>query len=129
MFQQRDGEVVKRFQVQIEGRSTGGALVLREDFVYSDGKTQQRIWTLRRAADGSWRGSAADVVGEAVGRASGNALNLRYQLRLPVGDSTWDMDMDDWMYLVDEHTLINRTRMSKFGYEVGQVTIFFRNQE
>ena len=36
--------------------------------------------------------------------------------------------MDDWMYLMDEDTLINRTLMSKFGVEVGQVTLFFRRQ-
>ena len=38
------------------------------------------------------------------------------------------MSMDDWMYLMDEDTLINRTAMSKFGVEVGQVTLFFRRQ-
>lgn len=32
------------------------------------------------------------------------------------------------MYLMDEDTLINRTSMSKFGVDVGQVTLFFRRQ-
>ena len=55
-------------------------------------------------------------------------MHWRYNLNLPVDDSTYEMSMDDWMYLMDEDTLINRTRMSKFGVEVGQVTIFFRRQ-
>jgi hypothetical protein len=55
-------------------------------------------------------------------------LHWRYRLNLPVDDSTYEMSMDDWMYLMDEDTLINRTSMSKFGVEVGQVTIFFRRQ-
>jgi hypothetical protein len=33
---------------------------------------------------------------------------------------------DDWMYLMDDDTLINRSSMSKFGIELGQVTLFFR---
>ena len=129
MFQKRNGEVVKRFHVQIDGRINDGKLILDEHFVYSDGKTQQRVWTLTHAADGSWHGTASDVIGEAVGRVAGNALNWRYTLRLPVDDTTYDVQFDDWMYLMDSHTLINRASVSKFGIEVGQVTLFFRKQE
>jgi hypothetical protein len=68
------------------------------------------------------------VVGVAEGQVAGNTLNWRYRLNLPVDDSTYEMSMDDWMYLMDEDTLINRTSMSKFGVEVGQVTLFFRRQ-
>jgi len=129
MFQARSGEVQKRFTVSIESRGTGDQLVLDEHFLYSDGKTQDRRWTLRRSADGVWHGTAPDVVGEALGRIAGNALNWRYTLRQPVGDTTYELDFDDWMYLMDENTLINRARVSKFGLEVGQVTLFFRNRE
>jgi len=126
MFQQRSGEVVTRFHVTIDGQQRDGQLVLDERFVYSDGKRQQRIWTLRRQPDGSWQGTADDVIGVATGKAAGNALNWRYTLRLPVGDTTYDVQFDDWMFLIDERTLINRAKVTKFGIEVGQVTLFFR---
>lgn len=129
MFQGRSGEVQKRFAVEIDAHGSGDTLVLDEHFRYSDGTTQERRWSLQRAADGVWHGTAADVVGEALGRIAGNALNWRYTLRQPVGDTTYDLDFDDWMFLMDDHTLINRARVSKFGIEVGQVTLFFRNQE
>jgi hypothetical protein len=129
MFQGRGGEVQKRFHVTIDAHGGGDLLVLDEHFVYSDGTTQEREWTLRRAADGVWHGTAADVVGEALGRICGNALNWRYTLRQPVGDTTYDLDFDDWMFLQDDNTLINRASVAKFGVEVGQVTLFFRNRE
>jgi len=129
MFQARNGEIQKRFTVSIDSHGSGDQLVLDEHFVYSDGKTQDRRWTLRRAADGVWHGTAPDVVGEALGRIAGNALNWRYTLRQPVGETTYDLDFDDWMVLIDDSTLINRARVSKFGVEVGQVTLFFRNRE
>ena len=129
IFQGRSGEVQKRFTVTIDSHGGGDTLVLDEHFTYSDGKTQERQWTLIRASDGVWHGTAADVVGEALGRIAGNALNWRYTLRQPVGDTTYDLDFDDWMYLMDDNTLINRARVSKFGVEVGQVTLFFRNRE
>jgi hypothetical protein len=78
--------------------------------------------------DGTWRGHAADVVGEAVGRVAGNALQWRYTLRLPVDQTTYEVQLDDWMYLIDGQTLINHASMSKFGFEVGRVTLFFRRQ-
>jgi hypothetical protein len=49
-------------------------------------------------------------------------------LSLPVDGSVYEVSLDDWMYLMDEDTLINRSSMSKLGVEVGQVTLFFRRQ-
>ena len=128
MFQKRSGEVVKRFEVNIVSRREGNNLILDERFLYSDGTRQRRVWTLTPEGQGRWSGRAEDVVGIAKGQIAGNTLHWRYRLNLPVDDSTYEMSMDDWMYLMDEDTLINRTSMSKFGVEVGQVTIFFRRQ-
>ncbi len=128
MFQQRDGSVVKRFQVVIESKKVDGQLVLDERFRYDDGSTQQRIWRLTKQADGSWRGKADDVQGEAIGNIAGNVLNWRYTLLLPVDGKIYEMQMDDWMYLQDENHMLNRASMRKFGFEVGQVTLFFKRR-
>jgi hypothetical protein len=128
MFQKRNGEVVKRFHVVIEGHESDGALVLDEHFDYSDGSHQQRIWTLRHQPDGRWTGTAADVVGTAEGAVSGNTLHWGYVLHLPVDDKTYDVSFDDWMYLVDDMTMVNRARMSKFGVRLGEVTLLFRRR-
>jgi hypothetical protein len=129
MFQKRNGTVVKRFHVVITGKKIADQLVLDEQFKYDDGSTQQRIWYLTKQADGNWRGKADDVKGEAIGQIAGNALNWHYTLLLPVDGSIYEMRMDDWMYLMDDETLINRTSMQKFGVEVGQVTLFFRRRK
>jgi hypothetical protein len=126
IFQDRSGEVVKRFKVDITSRREGERLILDERFLYSDGTRQQRVWSLVPAGDGRWLGRAADVIGEAHGEVAGNALRWRYQLNLDVDGATWEVDFDDWMYLMDEDTLINRSSMSKLGVELGQVTLFFR---
>lgn len=38
----------------------------------------------------------------------------------------YDVSLDDWMYMIDEQTLANRSSMTKLGVEVGQITLFFR---
>ena len=128
MFQKRNGEVVKRFQVQIDASWQGERGILDESFVYSDGSKQRRVWQLTRVAQGRYVGRADDVEGDAVGEVSGNALRWRYVLRLPVDGVEYRVDFDDWMYLIDRETMANRSVMSKFGVELGQVTPFFRRR-
>lgn len=125
LFTDRAGKVQRRFVVQLLGRWQGDVGTLEEDFVYSDGKTERRVWTLTALGDGRYRGTAGDVIGEARGEARGNALNWRYTLRLPVGDTTYDVQFDDWMYLMDERVMLNKARMSKFGIHLGDVTLAF----
>ena len=125
MFQDRSGEVIKRFHVDIQSRREGDKLILDERFLYSDGTRQRRVWTLTPDGAGRWIGTADDVVGEAIGEVAGNALRWRYHLNLPVDDSTYVVYFDDWMYLMDDDTLINRSVMSKFGIKLGEVTLSF----
>jgi hypothetical protein len=122
----RQGQVTQRFTVQITGTWRGDIGTLDEQFSYSDGRQQTRIWTLQRGADGRYTGRAADVVGDAQGQAAGNALNWRYTLRVPVDGRTWEVDFDDWMFLVDEQVMINRAVMSKFGIRLGEVLLSFQ---
>ncbi|NDP41744.1 MAG: DUF3833 domain-containing protein [Aromatoleum sp.] len=127
MFQDRSGKVVKRFHVRIDAKWEGNRGTLDEHFEYADGEKQNRVWTLVKDGD-RYTGTAADVVGNALGQAQGNALHWNYLLALPVDGRVWNMDMDDWMYLIDENTMLNRTTMSKFGLRVGEVTLSFRKR-
>ena len=129
IFQDRSGEVVKRFHVVIEAKWQGEFGTLDERFTYSDGSTQRRVWTITRLGDGRYRGTADDVVGEAQGEAAGNALRWRYVLALPVGDKVYNVDFDDWMFLMDQRVMLNRSVMSKWGFRLGEVTLSFYKRE
>ena len=128
MFTDRQGKVVKRFSVVMRGSWTGDTGTLDEDFSYSDGTREKRVWTIRKTAPGRYIGTASDVVGEAIGSAAGNALNWRYVLDLKVGDKSYHVDFDDWMYLMDDVVMLNRARMSKFGFALGEVTLAFKKR-
>jgi hypothetical protein len=119
---------VRRFTVQMTGTWEGNEGVLDEHFTYSDGTTERRVWRLTDLGNGNWRGRANDVVGDAVGVTSGNAFNFRYTLRLAVDGRTWDVQFDDWMFLMDERVMLNRAVMSKFGIRLGEVTLSFYKQ-
>lgn len=125
MFQDRSGKVVKRFHVVIDASWVGDTGTLDERFTYSDGTKQRRVWTLLRQSDGSYIGRADDVVGDARGEVAGNALRWRYVLALPVDGKVYNVDFDDWMYLIDDKVMLNRSAMSKFGIHLGEVTLSF----
>lgn len=125
LFTDRSGKVVKRFTVQMVGRWDGPHGTLEEDFVYSDGTRQRRVWHLTDLGQGRWRGTADDVAGQAQGQSAGNALNWHYTLKLPVDGRVIEVQFDDWMYLMDERTMLNKAVMSKFGFTLGEVTLTF----
>jgi hypothetical protein len=125
MFQDRSGQVVKRFEVAMTGTWQGNSGVLDELFSYSDGTTERRVWRLTQHPDGRVTGFADDVVGEATGAVRGNAMQWQYILRLPVDGSVYEVSMDDWMYLLNDRIMINRTAMSKWGVHLGDVTLTF----
>ncbi|MBI5257126.1 MAG: DUF3833 domain-containing protein [Burkholderiales bacterium] len=122
----RSGKVLQRFTVDLQGRWQGNEGVLEEKFAYADGRREQRIWRLTALPDGRYTGRADDVLGEAQGQAAGNALNWRYTLKLPVDGQVYEVQFDDWMFLVDEQVMLNRAVMSKFGIRVGEVLLSFR---
>ena len=129
IFTDRSGAVVKRFTVLIQanwtvvdGKKVG---VLDESFEYSDGTKQKRLWKLTEVAPGKYVGKADDVVGDAQGESAGNALNWAYTLALPVDGTIYNVQFDDWMYLVTPKVMLNKAQMSKFGINLGEVTLSF----
>lgn len=125
IFTDRSGKVVRRFTVLMKCQWTGDEGVLDETFTYSDGKTDRRVWRLKKLPGGHYTGTAGDVVGTATGQAAGNAFQWSYTLRLPVDDKVYDVQFDDWMYLIDERVMLNKAVMSKFGIRLGEVTLSF----
>lgn len=125
LFQDRFGTVRRQFTVDISGTVDGDELVIDERFRYSDGETDRRVWRIRKTGDHSYEGRAGDVIGMARGEAYGNALNWSYDMDLKVGDRTISVHFNDWMFLQPDGALLNRATVTKFGIEIGEVTVFF----
>ena len=119
----RGGEAIRRFNAEIKAYWKDGTGTLEEDFLFDDGEEQRRVWMLRPAGEGHYVGTAGDVVGEGQVTVAGNAMFLDYVLRIPYGDGTLDLRIDDRMYLVSPDVLINESKMKKFGLRVGEILL------
>lgn len=128
IFRDRFGEVRRQFVVDVQGawNAETQTLTLDESFRYADGETDTRVWTIEKKGPHRYVGTAGDVIGEAEGEAYGNAFTWRYRVELPVKGSTWTVTFDDWMFLQPDGILLNTATVTKWGVEVGTVTITFR---
>ena len=124
-FQDRSGAVKRRFSVDITGTVNDDVLTLDERFIYDDGEHEQRIWVIKRLDENLYSGTAGDVIGEAQGRSAGSVFTWRYTLDLPYKDSSIHVKFDDWMFLQPDGVMLNRAQVSKWGFKVGEVTLFF----
>ncbi len=127
IVQDRSGKVTRRFRADIKASWQGNEGILDEVFWFDDGERSTRLWRLRDVGDGRYLGTAGDVVGQASGQVRGSVFRWQYDLLIPFGDEEVQVRLDDWLYLVTENRLLNRTSISKFGIEVGEVTLVIEN--
>lgn len=123
------GRVVSRFVAEMEGRWEGNRGVLAESFCYDSGATQQREWRLTLGNDGTLSAEADDVVGIGTGCAQGAALHLQYRIRLPESAGGHVLDATDWMYLVENGTVVNRSQFCKYGIRVAELVATMRKKD
>ena len=130
IVQDRSGEIVQRFVVNIDGSMLDGNLILDESFDYQLGEgPSKRVWTISKNPDGTYQGKASDIAGDALGRSYGNAFNFAYEMDLLVDGSTYRVNFDDWFWAFDDKTMMNRSYIKKFGIVMAEVTIFMQKQD
>lgn len=123
VIKNRSGKVIRYFNADIKAYWENGIGTLEEDFIFDDGKPERRVWTLTPQADGTYTGTAGDVIGDGQITLAGNSMFLDYLLRIPYNDGTLDLRIDDRMYLVNPTMLINESTMTKFGVRVGEILL------
>lgn len=121
----RGGKVRRSFNAVMQGawEEKEGTLhgVLTEDFAFDDGEKLLRRWEFIKTATGSYSGTASDVDGVASLAASGNALRMDYDLKVPVSGKSIILNVEDWLWLMEPEVLVNKSTMRKWGFRVGEI--------
>lgn len=120
------GRVSSRFVAEMHGRWEGNRGTMDESFRYASGDQQRRRWHLTLAEDGAIRAEAADLTRPGHGRQQGAAARLCYRIRLPEQAGGWVLDVTDWMYLMENGTIINRSQFRKYGVKVAELVATMR---
>ena len=123
------GRVTSRFVADIEAQWTGNTGRMTEVFHYDSGTVQERVWTLTLGNDGGIRAEAPDVLGTGTGQQCGSAVMLNYRIQLTPEAGGHVMDTTDWMYLMANGTIMNRSQFRKFGIKVAELVATMRPKD
>lgn len=120
------GRVASRFVADMQGAWQSNEGELNEAFRFASGQTQTRTWRLKIASDGTVTGIAHDILGPAKGWQSGAALCLTYRIKLAPEEGGHVLNVTDWMYLMENGTIMNHSQMRKFGVKVAELIATIR---
>lgn len=124
VLKNRGGTVTRHFNATIDASwDEEGVGRLVERFEFDDGEVQHRTWTLTPDGEGRYQGTAEDVIGTGELRVSGNALRLDYVLEIDYRGRKLNLNVEDWMWRIDEHTVLNESTLRKWGFRVGSIQL------
>ena len=126
-FEDPFGRVKRSFRADITGHWEDDVFVLTEHFEFADGNTDDRIWHLRfEEGSPDFTATCGDSIGEGRGYHVDNGCYLTYRVGLKIGQRKVSVRFNDLFHLVDNETLLNRAKVSKWGLPVGRLSIAFR---
>ncbi len=120
------GRVSSRFVAHFDAQWDGNVCTMKEVFHYDSGNVQNREWTLRLGNDGKIQATAPDVIGTGSGEQRGSAVLLNYRIKLSDEAGGHVLDTTDWMYLMQNGSIMNRSQFRKFGIKVAELVATMR---
>jgi hypothetical protein len=127
IIQNRKRKVIKKFEFIANAswdNNNNGTII--EKMIYDDGRIDNRTWNLTEKSHNHYIAKSDDVLNYAEIFINGNAMKWSYQMYIPVGKKKYKITFEDWMFLLNEKTLINRNYFKKFGFNVGELTLFMQ---
>ena len=120
------GRVSSRFTADFHAEWDGNTGRMSEHFRYDSGTKQDRLWHLALDDAGNIEASADDLVGKGTGKQIGSGVRLSYRIQLPDSAGGHVLDVVDWMYLLDNGTIMNRSQFRKYGIQVAELVATMR---
>ncbi|MDA8585402.1 DUF3833 domain-containing protein [Rhodobacteraceae bacterium] len=120
------GRVSSRFTAKFDATWDGNTGRMHEHFNYDSGTVQDREWQLTVDDTGKITAKADDLIGDGTGTQAGSGVKLSYRIKLPDSAGGHVLDVTDWMYLLDNGTIVNRSQFRKFGFKVGELVATMR---
>ncbi|MEM9715809.1 MAG: DUF3833 family protein [Pseudomonadota bacterium] len=120
------GRVSARFVADMHANWNGDEGYMTEEFRYDSGTKLDREWTLRVVDGKRIEATAPDIIGTGEGAQEGSGVQLKYAIKLPESSGGHVLNTTDWMYLMENGTIMNRSQMRKFGIKVAELVATIR---
>jgi len=120
------GKANTRFVATMQAGWDGDSGSMTEHFTYASGREQERAWAFQMGENGYFTATAPDIIGVAEGQQMGATVRLTYRIKLPEDAGGHVLDVVDWMYLLENGSVMNRSQFRKFGIKVAELVATFR---
>ena len=129
MFIDRFGNIQKRFSADVKCEAANDGFVLHEYFTFDDGKTETRIWEIKRTSEKNFIGVTDDVRDRAKGTLTNIGLLWRYDFYLELFGRRVLVNFDDKMIMQSADVVLNHATITKFGFKLGELFISFHRTD
>jgi hypothetical protein len=117
------GWIVTDCQGQPDGANR---LHMTQHLTFQAGPAQDRTWTMSRIDTRHFEATANDMVGSATGDVDGRTFHWRWVLAPAPGERAIAVTMEQWMYRLDDGSVMIRSTVSKLGVILSEVSEVFR---
>jgi len=94
--------------------------------LFDDGHRDVLEWRITRHSENRYSGTETNLKGEAQGEQSDNHFRWKYVRDVPqAGGGPTRMAFDDCFYLQEPKVLMARATVSRFGFEIGVITVTY----
>ncbi len=125
VLENRSGQPTSIVITDCMGESGDEGLRMVQQLTIGQDAPVTRRWQMRRAGPNRYEATANDMVGVATGEASGRAFHWTWTLALSPGNDLKNVLMDQWWYLLDDGSMLNRTTVRKLGITLAEVSEHF----
>ena len=125
VLENRSGQPTRIVTTDCLGEVDGDTLRMTQRLTIGQDAPVTRTWQMRRTVPGHYEATANDMVGTATGAASGRAFHWNWTLATSPGNDLKNVEMDQWWYLLDDGSMLNRTTVRKLGVILIEVSEHF----
>jgi hypothetical protein len=129
-FFDRFANLKRAFTIKAKGEFKDGIVTLTEDLTFLDnGEKNLRVYKVSKVDDNHYKVDCDDLTRTGSIESFGNVMRWDYTLKTKIGDGIWSLTFDDWMFLQSNGVVLNRAKAYKWGIEVGEIFMSFRQVE
>jgi len=125
VVENRSGQPTSIVTTDCMGEADGDTLRMTQRLTIGQDAPVTRTWQMRRAGPNRYEATANDMVGTATGEAAGRAFHWSWTLATSPGNDLKNVVMDQWWYLLDDGSMLNRTTIRKLGVILVEVSEHF----
>jgi len=123
VVESRSGAPTEWVTTDCQGHIDGSdRLNMVQHLSFQDGTKQDRTWTMRRLGPQRFEATANDMVGHAIGESKGGTFHWQWKLARDPGNKLLDVTMEQWMYQLDDGSVLVRSTINKLGVILAEVT-------